>query len=288
MVRLWRFIRALPIFFVLPTGLVVLNLGQILAFCLRPVSRRAFLVLNQGLSRAWADSAVLAARWTNGAHIVLTGDDVPSKENAIIFCNHQQMTDIAYLTHWGLPLRRNGDMKYFTKNPIRYVPGLGWALSMLSFPFVKRNWTRDRTSIARVFERITTGNLPVWLITFPEGTRITAAKHAAALDYADAHGLRRPVHTIVPRTKGFVAAVQGLRAHAAAVYDVTIAYPQGVATLWQYILGISTVAHLHVQRFAIESLPTEDEALKLWLTDRFEKKDRLLEAFHVDGEFPKS
>ncbi len=286
--RVWAFVRTIPIMLITPTALVLVNLVQIFAFCIKPFSRHAFLAINQGVSRLWADATVIATRVTHGTRIVLSGDRVPPDENAIILCNHQQMADVNYLTHWAQPLGRTGDMKFFTKDPVKYVPGLGWALAMLSFPFVKRNWTRDRDAIARVFARITGDDIPVWLITFPEGTRITPAKHEAAVAFAAEHGLRSPLHTLVPRTKGFAAAVRGLRQHATAIYDVTLGYPQGVTSLWHYIVGYSNLAHVHVRRFSMQELPQDDERLRQWLVDRFEEKDRLLEAFYSNGAFPSS
>jgi hypothetical protein len=90
---------------------------------------------------------------------------------------------------------------------------------------------------------------------------------------------------LVPRTKGFVASVAGLRRHATAIYDVTIGYERGVPTLWQYIKGFAPRAHLHVRRFPIADLPTDDAGLATWLQQRFQEKDSLLERFYRDGRF---
>ena len=54
----------------------------------------------------------------------------------------------------------------------------------------------------------------------------TKSKHDAAVKFAKAKGLPEPKHVLIPRTKGFVATVQGLRDDLLdAVYDVTIWYP---------------------------------------------------------------
>ena len=102
-----------------------------------------------------------------------------------------------------------------------------------------------------------------------------------------AHVNRRAAsHLLVPRTKGFVAAVLGLRGYIDAVYDVTIGYEGGVPTLWQFVEGLPKVAHLHVRRFPMSTLPEADEAVAAWLIARYREKDDLLDGFYRDGRFP--
>jgi 1-acyl-sn-glycerol-3-phosphate acyltransferase len=151
---------------------------------------------------------------------------------------------------------------------------------------VKRDWNKDRQNITRTFSTIVDEKLPVWLVTFPEGTRVTAGKLEQGKRYASEKGLTPPRHTLIPRTKGFVASVQGLRGHIAAVYDVTIGYEEGVPSLWQYVKGYAKRAHLHVRRFPVAALPEEDEQLAEWLLERFREKDQLLDEFYRQGRFP--
>ena len=130
------------------------------------------------------------------------------------------------------------------------------------------------------------GNVPVHLVSFVEGTRLTLPKLEAAKEYARSRGLREPLHTLVPRTKGFVASVEGLRSHIAAVYDITIGYEDGVPSLWQYIKGLVSRIHVHVRRFPVAELPVSSDDLKQWLLDRWHEKDELLEHFYQNGAFP--
>jgi 1-acyl-sn-glycerol-3-phosphate acyltransferase len=181
---------------------------------------------------------------------------------------------------------RLGDMKWFVKAPIKYVPGIGWGMAFLDCLFVERDWAADRASIEHTFESLVKGDVPVWLISFVEGTRITPKKLTASQNYARDKGLEPTQHVMLPRTKGFVATVTGLRDHVAAVYDVTIGYPDGVPTMWQYVKGASRQAHLHVRRFAVESLPQGEAELSNWLIDRYREKDDLLEHFYQCGAFP--
>jgi hypothetical protein len=127
--------------------------------------------------------------------------------------------------------------------------------------------------------------VPLWLVSFVEGTRITPAKLERSQNYAEATGLEPPNHVLIPRTKGFVASVQALRQSLDAVYDVTIGYPDGVPTLWQYIKGHARVAHLHIRRYPIAELPTRAAGLAQWLIRQFGEKDRLLERFYATHSF---
>lgn len=98
------------------------------------------------------------------------------------------------------------------------------------------------------------------------------------------------MHLLYPRTKGFITTVQHLRkaAHVKAVYDVTIAYQRGkdfhaAPTMWDTLsvpwlssrLGYKF--HVHVRRFPLENLPTDDEKLAKWLENLWVEKGEWLD-----------
>ena len=75
-------------------------------------------------------------------------------------------------------------------------------------------------------------NAALTLLIFPEGTRWTEKKYNEAVHFATERKLHVPVHTMIPRYKGFQALVRGLDGVATHVYDITLAYkgwdlPQG-------------------------------------------------------------
>ena len=176
-------------------------------------------------------------------------------------------------------------MKWVLKRPLKYVPGMGWGLAFLDAVFVSRDWARDRETIDRTFAHLRDNAVPLWLILFVEGTRMGPDKLATSQAYARKKGWPEPTHVLVPRTKGFVAAVQGLRAHVPAVYDVTIGYEEGVPTLGQYALGLAPRAHLHVRRHAMTALPEEPRQLAAWLRERWHEKDARMAAYYERGVF---
>jgi len=277
--------RALPVVSFLGTTLLAFNGVQTASLALLPLSRRRFRAFNRWAADLWWGWCVEISRRLNHVQLVLTGDVVPPRENAVVVANHQQMPDITFLMDFARTKERLGDLKWFVKDPIKYVPGVGWGMLFLDCVFIKRRWTDDENTVARVFARIKRDRVPLWLVSFVEGTRLTPRSLAGSQGYAAERGLPPPRHVLVPRTKGFVATVQALRRHVDAVYDVTIGYKEGVPTLWQFIRGQAPRAHLHVRRYPVDRLPVADDELARWLMERFVEKDALLERFYDVGSF---
>ncbi|MGC4122951.1 MAG: lysophospholipid acyltransferase family protein [Myxococcales bacterium] len=261
------------------------NAAQSASLVLRPLTKKGFRSFNRWAAQTWWSLLVESTRVLYGTHLVVSGDDVPRDENAIVVCNHQEMADIPYLLAWARLKGRLGDVKWFAKKSLQYVPGVGWGMWFLDCPFLDRDWSKDRRSIERTFGALVGEKLPVWLVSFPEGTRQTADNRAASRRYAEEHGIPPFEHLLLPRTKGFCATVQGLRSHVGAVYDLTLAFEEGVPTLWQFMKGYARQAHLHVRRFPVRDLPEGDEALSEWLMLRFREKDELLGRYYRTGRF---
>jgi 1-acyl-sn-glycerol-3-phosphate acyltransferase len=278
---------AVPASAALFAALLGVNAAQLLSLGVRPFSRGAFRALNRRLAALWLGLCSRGARALHGVHLVVTGDPVPPGENAVVVANHQQMPDVPLLAMYAATKDRAGDLKFIVKEPLRYVPGLGWGMAFVDCIFVKRRWTDDRATIERTFARLVRDRVPFWLTMFPEGTRLTPRKLERSRAWAELHRAgAAPRHVLVPRTRGFAAAVSALRPRLDAIYDVTIGYEGGVPTLWQYVEGFARVGHVHVRRFPVAALPTDDAALAAWLRDRFAEKDELLEQYYRDGVFP--
>ena len=268
------------------TTLIAFNGLQTVSLIIKLFSPGAFRRVNRGLARIWWGWCALGAEKIYGMTWVMSGDEVPKRENAIVVLNHQEMADIPVIFSFARAKERIGDLKWFVKDILKYVPGVGWGMLFLDCPFIKRNWTADRDYIHRVFRNILEYNVPIWLMTFAEGTRVRPDKIAQSREYAEKRGLTPLEHVLIPRTKGFVASVQALRGHVDAVYDLTIGYVGGVPTLWQWTKGYVRKVHLDVRRYAIETIPEDGEALSDWLIKRFEEKDRLLDYYYRNSIFP--
>ena len=266
--------------------LMLANLVQLLSLDLWPFSRSAFRRVNRWCANTWWGECVVGAEKLNGTRIIITGDDVPIRENVLLVSNHQQMPDIPTIMKLAKTKGRLGDLKFFVKKQLKWAPGVGWGMQFLDCPFIDRDWASDHEQIQNTFASLVDNRVPMWLVSFVEGTRATRKKLEASSDFARSRGLAETNHVQVPRTKGFTASVQGLRSHITAVYDLTIGYEVGVPSLWQYVKGLVKRVHLHVRRFPIDDLPGDEEGLRDWLLERFVEKDRLMEHFYSCGVFP--
>jgi 1-acyl-sn-glycerol-3-phosphate acyltransferase len=229
---------------------------------------------------------VVFAKRFNGTEVIVSGEDLPTNENVLVVSNHQQMPDITTIMTLARSKGRLGDLKFFVKHALKWVPGVGWGMQFLNCPFLKRDWSADREKIDATFDTLVRERIPMWLVSFVEGTRATEAKIRASAEWAVERGLESTRHVLLPRTKGFVASVEGLGDHLNAVYDFTIGYVDGVPTLWQYITGRVKQIHVHIRRFPADELPKIEAELKQWLIDRFYEKDALLEHYYETGAFP--
>ncbi len=283
--RLLGGIKGTIIFTFLFSTLLTLNLVQTASLFVRYFSQTSFRRINRWLAGLWWGWCAVIAEKLNRVQFEINGDDLPAGENAIVLLNHQSMSDIAVIFTLARMKARIGDLKWFVKDTLKYVPGIGWGMLFLDCLFVRRNWTADRDYIYHVFGNILKYEVPLWLMTFVEGTRITPSKIVGSQKYAQKKGLKPLGHVLIPRTKGFVASVQALRGHADAVYDITVGYVDGVPTLWQWIKGFVRCVHLNVRRFPIDEIPEEGELLAAWLRRRFEEKDVLLENYYHNGIF---
>lgn len=229
---------------------------------------------------------VILAEVQNGIEIQVTGDAVPLRENALLLPNHQSMADVMTLLCYSWRCGRVGDVRWFVKDIVKYFPGFGWGMWLGDCVFVKRNWAEDKAGVERQFRKYQRQQLPVFMVSFLEGTRYTEDKGGKARAFAAERGLYSPQHTLIPRTKGFVATVQGLRSSLDAIYDITIGYPREVPTLVNCFEAKVPRVAIHVRRFAIDSLPESEDELRTWAIERFEEKDALMAHFAKEQRFP--
>ena len=152
--------------------------------------------------------------------------------------------------------------------------------------FLKRNWLSDKTKIKATFKNIVDYDVSIWLISFLEGTRITPEKLARSQAFAKRRKLPVTNYTMVPRTKGFVASLQGLNNHLDAVYSVTIGYPDGIPSLWQMMLGDVKRFAIDVRRIPVKDLPQDEKALEAWTIEEYQLKDSKVKYLEENGEFP--
>jgi len=265
----------------------VANALQILSLVFYPISRTLFRRINRQIAQGWWGLSVFWSEIIHRTKPIFTGDPVPELENAIVISNHQQMPDVVALMTFAWRKKRLGDMKWFAKDVIRYVPGIGWGMQFLDCVFLKREWDRDEQTIRQTFAKFLHYDIPMWLVSFPEGTRLTESKLASSNAFAAKSGIPGTTNVLLPRTRGFAASVIGLREHVDAIYDVTIGYPakMGVPSMWDLFTQVNGRYHMQVRRYPIEKLPVDEAGLSAWIMERFREKDARMAAFKRDGFF---
>lgn len=195
----------------------------------------------------------------------------------LVSCNHQTWVDILVLQrifHGRIPF-----LKFFLKAELIWVPVIGLAWWALDFPFMQRGKggrgsdLKTTREACQKFKRI-----PTSVINFVEGTRFTAAKHAAQ-DSPYRHLLK-------PKIGGVGVALATMGEQFDALLDVTIAYPHGTPTFWELLCGRVDAVTVRVQQHAIEADllggdPVADKAYRRrigdWVERQWEEKDRLLD-----------
>jgi 1-acyl-sn-glycerol-3-phosphate acyltransferase len=154
-------------------------------------------------------------------------DGLPAEAWYLVVANHRSWVDILVLQR--VFNRRIPFLKFFLKKELLWVPFLGVAWWSLDFPFLERSARADKDleTIRDAAEKFKM--LPVSIMNFVEGTRFTTEKHEKQ---------RSPYrHLLKPKAGGltFILSAMGERLHA--ILDVTIAYPGGTPTFWQFLRG---------------------------------------------------
>jgi len=224
-------------------------------------------------------------RW----ELVFSGDYLPPNETAFVIVNHRWVVDWLMILCTAKRKGRLGCSKFFAKDSIKFIPGIGWGIWMLDYIFLARNWSKDQESINRTFKNLKDRKFPFWLVSHVEGTRLTPEKLKQSQDFAKKKDLPIWNNVLLPRSKGFVSTIQGLDDTIKAVYDFTIVYEDGrrPPTFSSMAFRRGGRAHIHTRRYPIETLPKKEEELNDWLMDRWIEKEKLIDTMLKEGNFPR-
>ncbi|KNE65991.1 hypothetical protein AMAG_10270 [Allomyces macrogynus ATCC 38327] len=217
--------------------------------------------------------------------------DHPEPPSAYVIANHVFFCDFT-LEHT-VAVRRNmlGHCRYFAKESHGYWPLFGWLIRMAGFVLLKRDWDLDQRYILSRVQEWQRERQPIWMVAYPEGTRMTAEKFRKAQQFSRDRGLPVFNHLLCPRTKGFVAIMKMLRtpdSHFQYLLDFTVAarhlptggfntvFPTGFDLLGRRRLDRIWQFHVHVDKFDLSDLPDDEAGLEQWLMDRWVAKDQRL------------
>ncbi|XP_061415656.1 1-acyl-sn-glycerol-3-phosphate acyltransferase epsilon isoform X1 [Lethenteron reissneri] len=276
-------------------------LGSAPAYVLCWAAGRALLLLAPGRLRRRLDDrlydlyqslVLLFFENYTGLEVVLYGDLPSEKENVIYLSNHQSTVD--WVVADMLAVRQNalGHVRYVLKDGLKWLPLYGWYFSQHGGVYVKRRDHYNEKAIERKLKAQMEAQIPMYLVIFPEGTRYNpeaANVIEASKAFANKEGLPELSHVLTPRIRATHAALNAMSDHLHAIYDITVAYEgtldaagrrKTAPSMPEFLCCESPRVHIHFERIDIQEVPHEPHFFKLWLHERFEKKDKLMADFY--------
>ncbi|XP_031281556.1 1-acyl-sn-glycerol-3-phosphate acyltransferase PLS1-like [Pistacia vera] len=281
---------SVPVSFMYVASGLIINLIQAALFLtIRPLSKNTYRRINGAISEILWLVIVWILEWWAGLEVKLYTDLktylLMGKEHALVMPNH--LSDLDTFFMWILAQRSGCLRSALTvlKKSSKYLPIFGWATWFSEFVFVDRSWAKDEKKLKESFQALKDFPTPFWLTIFTEGTRLTPDKLLQSQEFALSKGLNIPKNVLIPRKKGFVAAIENLRSFVPAIYDVTIAIPKSYPTpsLFRILKRESTPITIHIKRYSMKQMPESTEEIAQWCIDRFSAKDAMLEKFHATG-----
>ena len=258
-----------------------------LAMPFRATRRRLDPLLNT-IATGWVSCNSVWMRWTQRtAWDTQPIQGLQRRAWYLVSCNHQSWVDIFVLQrtlNGKVPL-----LKFFLKRELLFVPVMGLTWWALDFPFVRRQSrrklrrrpqlrTRNERTALKACEKFAL--VPTSVTNFVEGTRFTRRKHMMqASPYR---------HLLKPRVGALASSLRVLGPHLTSFLDVTIVYPDGVPSFWQFLCGRTRRVIVRCRELDVpaELRPDDDDAadplfrarLARWLAGIWAEKDREIDA----------
>jgi 1-acyl-sn-glycerol-3-phosphate acyltransferase len=177
--------------------------------------------------------------------------------NYLVIANHQSWTDILALQR--AFLRRIPFLRFFLKKNLIYVPLLGQAWWALDFPFVKRQRKSGNAASRQAgpsnLDFVTRAcakyrEIPVSIMNFVEGTRFSLSKHK--------HQASQYANLLRPKAGGVTTVLNAMPDCLHSILDVTIAYPGGAGSFWEFICSRGRQVVVHVEERKLAGLITDE------------------------------
>jgi len=199
----------------------------------------------------------------------------------LVNANHQSWADILVLQH--LLSRRIPFLKFFLKQELIWVPFMGLAWWALDFPFMRRHSEaylkkhpemrgKDQETTRKACEKFS--QMPTSVMNFLEGTRFTPAKLQSQ---------QSPYRYLLkPKAGGIAMALDAMGEKFQSVLDVTIVYPDGPPTFWNFVSGEIGHVVVRVQTLPVpihlipadyNTDPKVREAFSTWVNQLWQDKD---------------
>jgi len=242
-------------------------------------------ILLTGIANNWIAVNNFNQRCTSRIRWDVAGlENLKRNEWYMVLSNHQSWVDILVLQR--VLYRKIPFLKFFIKKELIWVPILGLAWWALDFPFMKRYSQaflkkhpnlkgKDLETTRKACEKFK--SIPVSVMNFAEGTRFLSTKHKLQ---------RSPYKNLLrPKAGGMAFVFQAMGEQLHSIVDVTIAYPEGAKSFWQFLCGRVSEIKVSVKSYPLSRELLGDyfndseyrERFHEWLNTLWEEKDRQIE-----------
>jgi len=251
-------------------------------------------ILNQlldGCASNWITVNGWTQRLIGNPTIKVTGDEQLSLSKwYMVISNHQSWVDILVLQR--VLNRKIPFLKFFLKKELIWVPFMGLAWWALDFPFMKRyskNFLAKNPHLKGQDIETTKKACakfkykPVSVMNFVEGTRFTPLKHQKQESAF--------TNLLKPKAGGVAFALDSMNGQLDTLVNVTIYYPHGIPTFWQFMSGqvddvkvkITTqeIAEEYIGDYSTDK--QFQQHFQTWINDIWLDKDHELESMKEDS-----
>lgn len=206
----------------------------------------------------------------------------------LVIANHRSWVDILVLQR--IFNRKIPFLKFFLKQELIWVPFLGLAWWALDFPFMRRFSRKflEKHPEMRGKDLEATQEAcrkfkfkPVSVMNFVEGTRITEQKHKKQQSEF--------TNLLKPKAGGMAFVLEAMQENLNLLLDVTIYYPDGTPSYWDFICGTVKKIQVRVETLSIAELreqgiiaqdyfnnEQQKQHFQHWLNQRWHQKDQQL------------
>ncbi|GLR72484.1 acyltransferase [Agaribacter marinus] len=205
----------------------------------------------------------------------------------LVIANHQSWVDILSLQR--VFNKKIPFLKFFLKKNLIFVPFLGLAWWGLDFPFMQRYSKqflkkhphlkgKDLETTKKACKKFS--YKPVSVMNFVEGTRYTPQKANKKATFN---------HLLSPKAGGVAFVLSAMKEQLTHIVDVTIYYPHGVPSFWDFASGKVSRIVVRVNTIRIsklfddgtfsENYFTDDQqraTFQSWLNSQWKQKDKAL------------
>lgn len=206
-----------------------------------------------------------------------------------ITCNHQSWSDILILQM--IFLKKAPFIRFFIKKELLFIPVLGPAWWAYDYPIMSRYSKekiaknphlkgKDLEATKKACQKFQ--HYPVTILNFLEGTRLSEQKHKKQ---------QSPFKNLLkPRIGGFAYAICAMSGKIKHVLDVTIVYPEGVPTFWQFLCGQVPNVKVDLKLRDIPDTflnwsdinePQKRELFSLWVEGIWQEKDQKISELKI-------